>query len=127
MMDNLIVSSLLFRLNLVTECHDLSCSIQSFYILTQLGRFLQIKSISFVWRLYSNSPFLVPDNYLYSSVLPFTSAWEVVKDTPNHILENMIGSAQTSREIIEDGDVPIFSVVLITPTRKVYPKSTFRF
>ena len=38
----------------------------------------------------------------------------MIKDTPNHILMNMIGSAQTSREIFEDGDVPIFTVVLIT-------------
>ena len=26
----------------------------------------------------------------------------MVKDTPNHIPENMIGYAQTSREILED-------------------------
>ena len=39
----------------------------------------------------------------------------MVKDDPNHIDMNMIGSAQTSRIILEDGDVPIFLVVLITP------------
>ena len=38
-----------------------------------------------------------------------------MKDAPNHITMNMIGSAQTARKIIEDGDVPIFLVVLITP------------
>ena len=38
-----------------------------------------------------------------------------MKDALNHILMNMISSEQTSREILEDGDVPIFPVVLITP------------
>ena len=38
-----------------------------------------------------------------------------MKYAPNHIPMNMIGSAQTSREISEDGDVLIFPVVLITP------------
>ena len=36
-----------------------------------------------------------------------------MKDAPNNILENMIGSAQTSRKIIEDGDFPILTAVLI--------------
>ena len=39
----------------------------------------------------------------------------MVKDDPNHVPTNMIGLAQTSREILEDGDVSIFPVVLITP------------
>ena len=39
----------------------------------------------------------------------------MVKDAHNHIMMNMIGLAQTSREILKDGDVPIFPVVLITP------------
>ena len=51
MMNYLIVSILMFVLNLVTECHNLECSIPSFHYLTQLGRVLQIDSISFVWRL----------------------------------------------------------------------------
>ena len=38
-----------------------------------------------------------------------------MKDAPNHVPMNMIGLAQTSREILEDGDVPIFLVVLSTP------------
>ena len=38
----------------------------------------------------------------------------MVKDAPNHILENMIGSAQTSRKILKEGDLPILTVVLIT-------------
>ena len=38
-----------------------------------------------------------------------------MKDTLNHVPINMIGLAQTSCEILEDGDVPISSVVLITP------------
>ena len=41
----------------------------------------------------------------------------MVKEVPAHIMMNMIGSAQTSREILEDGDVPTFLVVLINPTR----------
>ena len=43
----------------------------------------------------------------------------MVQETPNHITMNMIGSAQNSREIIEGGDILIFTVGLITPTRKV--------
>ena len=43
----------------------------------------------------------------------------MVKDSPNHILENMIVSAQTLNKILEDGDILIFLVVLITPTRMV--------
>ena len=39
----------------------------------------------------------------------------MVKDAPNHVLMNMIGLAQNSREILKDGDVPIFPVVLSTP------------
>ena len=38
-----------------------------------------------------------------------------MKDAPNHVPMNMIGLSQTSRKILEDGDVPIFPVVLITP------------
>ena len=48
----------------------------------------------------------------------------MVKDDPNHVPTNMIGLAQTSREILDDGDIPIFPVALITPTCKVYPKAT---
>ena len=44
---------------------------------------------------------------------PFT--WKMVKYAPNHVPMNMIGLAQTLREILEDGDVPIFLVVLSTP------------
>ena len=42
-----------------------------------------------------------------------------MKDAPNHILMNMFGSSQTSSEILEDSDILIFMVVLITPTRMV--------
>ena len=38
-----------------------------------------------------------------------------MKDAPNHVPMNIIGLAQTSREILEDGDVPLFIVVLSTP------------
>ena len=44
---------------------------------------------------------------------PFTC--KIVKDAPNHVPMNMIDSAQTSREILEDDDVPILLVVLIPP------------
>ena len=54
---------------------------------------------------------------------PSPSTWEMVKDAPNHVPMNMIVLAQTSREIIENEDVPIFPVVLITPTRKMYLKA----
>ena len=50
-----------------------------------------------------------------------------MKDSLNHILMNMIGQAHTSRQIIEDGDILILSVVLNTLTRMVLmtsPKST---
>ena len=39
----------------------------------------------------------------------------MVKDAPNHVSMNMIGLAQTSREIRKDSDIPIFLVVLSTP------------
>ena len=38
-----------------------------------------------------------------------------MKDDPNHVTMNIIGLAQTSREILKDSDVPILPVVLITP------------
>ena len=59
----------------------------------------------------------------------------MVKSAPNHILINMIGSDHNSREILKDGDVPIFPVVSITPkpcgtqpllTVSHYPPSTQR-
>ena len=126
-MDCLIVCSLLYGLNLENECHNLSCSIPRFYASsqlvsliesTQLVRVLWLDQIIFVCRLkwiYSNSPFLIPDHYLYSDVLPFTSTWKMVKDTPNHILKNMIGSSQISRKILKDSDIIMLLVVLIDP------------
>ena len=42
------------------------------------------------------------------------SLCKMVKEAPNRVPMNMIGLAQTSREILEDVDVPIFPVVLIT-------------
>ena len=42
----------------------------------------------------------------------------MVKDSPNHVLMNMIGLDQISCEILEGGDVPIFPVVSITPDSK---------
>ena len=60
-------------------------------------------------------------------LFPSASTWKMVKDAPNHVPMNMIGLAQTSREIPEDGDIPIFPVVLINQTCKVYPKATFLY
>ena len=37
-----------------------------------------------------------------------------MKYAPNHVMMNMIGLAETSREIIEDCDAPIFPLVLST-------------
>ena len=39
----------------------------------------------------------------------------MVKDASNNVPVNMLGLAQTLRKILEDGDVPIFLVVLIIP------------
>ena len=39
----------------------------------------------------------------------------MAKDAPNNIPMNKIGLSQTSREILEEGDILIFPVVLITP------------
>ena len=44
----------------------------------------------------------------------------MAKDAPNHVPMNMIGLAQTSHEITEDGDVPIFLVVLINQNALQY-------
>ena len=63
---------------------------------------------------------------------PSTSTWKRVKDAPNYVPMNMIGLAQTSCEILEDGYVQIFPVVLSTPDylhfncgRTGIPLSTF--
>ena len=47
--------------------------------------------------------------------LPSPSTWKMAKDTPNHVPMKMIGLAHTSREILEDSDVPILPVVLLPP------------
>ena len=44
----------------------------------------------------------------------------MVKDAPNRIPVNLIDLAQTSREILDDGDILIFLVVLITPKASWY-------
>ena len=45
---------------------------------------------------------------------PSPSTWKMARDAPNHVPMNMIGFAQTSREILEEGYVPILPVVLST-------------
>ena len=63
----------------------------------------------------NNYSLLIPSNYLYSDVPPLISTSKMVKDALNNNPKNMIGPDQTSREILENDDVPIFPVVLITP------------
>ena len=46
---------------------------------------------------------------------PSTSTWKMVKYAHNHVPIKMIGLAQTSHKILEDGGVSIFPVDLITP------------
>ena len=53
---------------------------------------------------------------------PLPSTRNMVKDAPNHVPMNMIGLAQTSREILKDGDIPIFPVVLMTPKPEGVPE-----
>ena len=47
--------------------------------------------------------------------LPLSSMWKMVKDAPNHVMMSMIGLAQTSREILEDSDVPVLQLGISTP------------
>ena len=141
----LIMFGLIFVLNLVAGCCDLSrsvCHVQTFNLpcldltvfphwfdligLSLTTRFnsfyldwvLWINSISFIWRLKYikfNYILLIPSYYLCPDILPFASTWKVVKDAPNYVPMNVIGLAQTSREIPKDIDVLIFLLVLITP------------
>ena len=41
--------------------------------------------------------------------------YKMAKNSPNHVPMIIIGLAQTSPEILKDGDVPIFPVVISTP------------
>ena len=50
-------------------------------------------------------------------LFPSLFVLNMAKDTPNHILDNMIGWAQTPNKIHEGGYIPIFLSVLITPTK----------
>ena len=80
---------------------SLTTLFNSFY----LFQVLWLNWTSFIRRLKyikSNFLFLIPSNSLCFSVLPFTSTWKLVKDATNYVLMNMIGSAHTSREILED-------------------------
>ena len=45
---------------------------------------------------------------------PSPSTWKMVKYAPNYVLMNIIGLSQKSREILEDGYIPILLVVIIT-------------
>ena len=47
------------------------------------------------------SLFLIPFNYLYYDLIPFTYSWKMMKDTTNHILENVLGYSETSRKILK--------------------------
>ena len=71
---------------------------------------IQLTSIWIFKRIEFHSLFSIHFNYLALMFFPSPSTWKMVKDAPNHVLVNMIGLAQTSREIIKDGYVPIFPV-----------------
>ena len=106
---------------------NLSFSIPSFYVLTQLNSLVDwtqlVKSYNLIQLLLSEYlsktesyfQFLIPTNYLDSGYLPFISTWKMVKDAHNHIPMNMIVLFQTSHETLKDGYILIFPVVLITP------------
>ena len=87
----------------VQSQYSVSTQFVSLIDLTQLDRVLCLDSISFIWRLK------------YSDVIPLTYTWKMAKEAPNHIPMNMIGLAQTSCKILEEGDILIFPVVLVTP------------
>ena len=47
-----------------------------------------------IWRLNwiePNDLFFIPFNYSEYDIIPFKSTWNMVKDIPNHIPDNMIG------------------------------------
>ena len=46
---------------------------------------------------------------------PSPSMWKMVKEDPKYVMTDITGLAKTSHEIIEDGHVPIFPVVLSNP------------
>ena len=48
-------------------------------------------------------------------LFPSPYTWKMAKYAPNNVPINTVGLAQPSREILEDGDVPILPVVLSTP------------
>ena len=50
----------------------------------------------------------------------------MVKDAPNYVPMKLVGLAQTSREILEYGDVLIFPVVLTTLKNLRYTTATLR-
>ena len=45
---------------------------------------------------------------------PSPPTWKMVKEAHNHVPMNMIGLSQTSREILEGSDFPIFLVIIST-------------
>ena len=48
-------------------------------------------------------------------LFPSPSTWKIVKDAPNNVMMNMIGLSHTSHEILDDVNVPIFSVAISNP------------
>ena len=78
------------------------------YDSTQLTSIRRIKVIEFQSLLRINF------NYLDSDVIPFNFQMDDGKRLPQSCSENIIGLAHTSYEILKDGDVLIFMVVLIT-------------
>ena len=128
----------------MTECHDRSCSIPFIYVTTQLVsciestklvpfllinliiflltrlhwvqsyKSIQLISIWIIKWIEFHSLFHIPFIYLDSDIPPVTFHVEYGERLSNNVPIAMIGLAQTSREILEYGGVPIFPVVLST-------------
>ena len=75
----------MYQLNqspLLTQPNNSSLTTHTHYLLS-------LDSIEL--SLIPYSLFLTPFNYLDPDFFNFTSTWNMVKEIPNHILENMIG------------------------------------
>ena len=79
----------------LTKCHDWILWLDLINTITLLKLVIIILWFdlfsSILWSDSMKSYFLIIFNYFNSNVLPLTYPWKVVKDSPNHILENMIG------------------------------------
>ena len=76
--------------------------LSSWGLVSSIFKLRELYITVFIQLIESYSLSLIPFNDLDSDVLLFTSTWKMVKDTPNHILENMVVSDHTSRKIPKD-------------------------